>query len=468
MCTAYYDTTPAGKNITCTLNEDWDLKTRRGIAAILNKASAGFKTDKMTSEYFAAEMAINVFIYENGGEKYGGKTVNHLTGTNNLGSAYKTLYAEYLAAAKAEYERDVDLSFSVSSDQLSFTKSGSNYVSNSITVTSNVGYDATTNIGTIEKSGNSIKVVVPVSSVQMGSTVNVNVTIKSGTILYSVARNYDCGSSYQTLTPAKTETVTDSKTQSVSGSITREKTSVKVLKIDSAKNKIKDVEFMLQTEAQYKAKTDGTKKVTNGKDVLTFDGLVSGTYYLSETKPADGYNDYTQVVKLTIDEDGQVYVSSKKMDNNTITITNTKTKTEISKINSVDSKELPGATLQILDKDKKEMSCTILDEDGKEKKLDKCTWVSGEEPVIIVGLNRGKYYLEETIAPEGYELNENMVEFEVKSNGTTNKVQMKNDIIVEVPNTLSSKSAMLLSIAMFDIAFGIGILLYVKRNKIEE
>ena len=39
------------------------------------------------------------------------------------------------------------------------------------------------------------------------------------------------------------------------------------------------------------------------------------------------------------------------------------------------------------------------------------------------------------------------------------------EIIEGVPNTFSMKSAMLLAIAMFDIALGIGIFTYVKKNK---
>ena len=39
---------------------------------------------------------------------------------------------------------------------------------------------------------------------------------------------------------------------------------------------------------------------------------------------------------------------------------------------------------------------------------------------------------------------------------------------VSVPNTLSSRSALLMAISMFDIALGIGIINYVKKNQIQE
>ena len=39
---------------------------------------------------------------------------------------------------------------------------------------------------------------------------------------------------------------------------------------------------------------------------------------------------------------------------------------------------------------------------------------------------------------------------------------------LQVPDTLSSRSVLLIVISMFDIALGIGIINYVKKNKIEE
>ena len=39
---------------------------------------------------------------------------------------------------------------------------------------------------------------------------------------------------------------------------------------------------------------------------------------------------------------------------------------------------------------------------------------------------------------------------------------------VDVPNTLSTNSALLIAIAMFDIALGIGVITYVKKNRIKE
>ena len=39
---------------------------------------------------------------------------------------------------------------------------------------------------------------------------------------------------------------------------------------------------------------------------------------------------------------------------------------------------------------------------------------------------------------------------------------------VEVPNTLSANSTLLIAVAMFDIALAIGLITYVKKNRIKE
>ncbi|MDO4962969.1 MAG: prealbumin-like fold domain-containing protein [bacterium] len=144
-------------------------------------------------------------------------------------------------------------------------------------------------------------------------------------------------------------------------------------------------------------------------------------------------------------------------------------KVVIKKTDATTGKELEGATLRILDKDKKEIPCTIRKSDGKEQTLEKCTWVSGKSSTTVVGLDAGDYYLEETIAPKGYVKSSKMVPFKVKADGSTTPVEMENKVEeVVVPDTLGKRSALLLTIAMFDIALGIGVLTYVKKNKVQE
>lgn len=90
--------------------------------------------------------------------------------------------------------------------------------------------------------------------------------------------------------------------------------------------------------------------------------------------------------------------------------------TYVSKTVITTGKELPGALLQVLDSEG-----NIVEE-----------WTSTDKPHDIValhdetqGLKDGKYTLREITAPYGYDVAED-VEFEVKSNAITNKVEMKN------------------------------------------
>ena len=198
------------------------------------------------------------------------------------------------------------------------------------------------------------------------------------------------------------------------------------------------------------------------------EGIPAGTYYLKEISTPKGYNVNPNKIKIVIDNYGKVKIDNKELNDNLIKISNELTTTKISKISAVNSKELPGATLEILNSKKEKIACIIKNDKGEKETLKECKWVSKDKPTYVLGLESGKYYLSETIAPEGYELNKNMVEFEIKADGSVTEVEMKNELSVKVPDTLSARSALLIAISMFDIALGIGIITYVKKNKVEE
>ncbi len=218
---------------------------------------------------------------------------------------------------------------------------------------------------------------------------------------------------------------------------------------------------------------DGTERLVNNctwettEERVTVVGITPGTYYLTETKSPEKYSRLSSPIKIIVEDDGEILVNGKPSNDGVIKVKNEPTKVIISKVNATNGEELPGATLRVLDKDKKEFACTIII-DKKEKSLDKCSWVSTEKPVTIVGLDFGKYYLEETISPEGFVKQTEMIEFEIKEDETTSDVIMKNELEVKVPDTLSGRSTLLIAISMFDIALGIGIMTYVKKNKTEE
>ena len=150
-----------------------------------------------------------------------------------------------------------------------------------------------------------------------------------------------------------------------------------------------------------------------------------------------------------------------------VSMKNDYTNVKIKKVNNIDGRTLEGAILQVLDSKGNEMSCKIID-NKKIKELKDCMWTSSENSQTIIGLKNGKYYLIEKKAPEGYVLNSERQEFQVDGINPVINVKMTNVLEVEVPNTLSMKSTFLLAVSMFDIAIGIGILIYVKKNKIKQ
>ena len=91
-------------------------------------------------------------------------------------------------------------------------------------------------------------------------------------------------------------------------------------------------------------------------------------------------------------------------------ITKTVTKLKISKQDLTNKKELPGATL------------ILKNSSGDE--VDK--WVSGDIAHYIEGLEPGKYSLTEIIAPNGYKLSEEVIEFELKADGKVTEITMYN------------------------------------------
>ena len=97
------------------------------------------------------------------------------------------------------------------------------------------------------------------------------------------------------------------------------------------------------------------------------------------------------------------------------------TKVKISKQDITTKQELPGATLVIKDANCKEVA----------------SWVSTTTPKLIKNLKPGKYYLEETQAPDGYILSTEKKEFEVKEDGTVTSIVFYNEKQETKPNKVA-------------------------------
>ena len=171
--------------------------------------------------------------------------------------------------------------------------------------------------------------------------------------------------------------------------------------------------------------------------------VVGKTYTLVETKPADGYVT-AESIEFTIENTTDIQKVEMKDD---------VTKVEISKTDITGGKELPGATL------------TILDKDGNVVE----TWVSTTEAHYIEKLPIGTYTLHEEQAPDGYLIAEDIT-FEVKDTGEIQKVIMKDEAeTVDVPKTGDTTNLWLPAIAFAVSALGlIGFFIGRKRRKHED
>ena len=143
---------------------------------------------------------------------------------------------------------------------------------------------------------------------------------------------------------------------------------------------------------------------TNSEGIATFKDLELGTYYIQEAKQVDGYNINNTIYKVEVNSNAAILV---------VNCENRPIKMEFSKVDETGTKELPGATIQIIEKE----SGKIVDE-----------WVSTDESHIVYYLVEGReYVLKEITAPNGYQITEEIIF--VAGDGI--KVTMQNNPILK-------------------------------------
>ena len=205
---------------------------------------------------------------------------------------------------------------------------------------------------------------------------------------------------------------------------------VEISKRDIYGNELMGAEMVLENadgETVDRWTSDGTNHIVSK--------LGAGEYVLKEIAAPDGYIIATDI-KFSVDIYGNVTVenvdSTAVSDNGypLIVMVDDTTKVRISKQDITTGKELPGATLQIIDEDG-----NVVEE-----------WVSADEAHLVEGkLIAGKEYtLRETIAPDGYEI-ANEIRFTVNEDGSVTEVVMYDEltpdletpptVIIDIPHT---------------------------------
>mgnify|MGYP002560937053 FL=1 len=142
---------------------------------------------------------------------------------------------------------------------------------------------------------------------------------------------------------------------------------------------------------------------------VSFKDVPYGVYELTEVIAPEGYVRSNDTYYVSI---GDAVAEGKKIDSVPNPWTNSRTEKEftVKKVSADGGELLNGAVFQVLDEDNNPIEDKIITTNGGSGKIT---------------LPLGKYYLKETAAPESYELNEELIPFEVTTNGR-NTVTVKN------------------------------------------
>jgi len=204
--------------------------------------------------------------------------------------------------------------------------------------------------------------------------------------------------------------------------------------------------------AEFTADNAYMTAVSDENGHFEFDKIPYGEYIVREIEAPTGYILSDESYPVTISEDGEVIE---------IKAVNKSTKVRISKQDITTGEELPGATLQIIDEDG-----NVVEE-----------WVSTDEAHFIEGkLIAGKEYtLRETIAPDGYEI-ANEIRFTVNEDGSVTEVVMYDEhtpdletpptVIIDIPHTgVSADNSAELYLVATAVIMVFGMVIYKKNDK---
>ena len=153
---------------------------------------------------------------------------------------------------------------------------------------------------------------------------------------------------------------------------------------------------------------DLIEEFTTTKEAHTLNKLSNGTYYVEEIEAPSGYQLNTERKSFTVDENTTSIQ---------VTMENVKTRMYLAKVDEY-GECIPGATLRLLDSNKEEIE----------------TFVSGEMPYFIDGLDYDTYYLEEVKAPDGYIKNNEQVKINYtrdNASGTFSLVNRRGRLTIE-------------------------------------
>ena len=321
---------PYGRTCTLITNGQWTDAKQAGVAAIIDEYNNG-RINGYYNAYWYAEVAINSYL------KPGSMVVRAENAEQD--SLVRTLVEKAKAAEKKATGK---ITISASNNQLTFTKSGDNYVSNKITISGtnidsyDVSVSGTKNVKVINKTKDSFQVSFPASNLEVGSTITVNASVIAKKS-YKVAKNYSCGSGVQNITINSLETLTVTTSATISGKITRKGNALEIVKYDPV-NKKNVVGATLVLKDSNGKQIESWTTTTSAKK---FKNLKAGNYTITETKAPTGYKKSNAVKTIAISEDDRTIK---------VTFDNYPTSVKVLKVDGNTGKPVAEAKLQIKDK----------------------------------------------------------------------------------------------------------------------
>jgi len=191
-----------------------------------------------------------------------------------------------------------------------------------------------------------------------------------------------------------------------------EKEKIEFKKTDGAGNGLAGAVFKLKLVEKSGTAYSTVKQmyaISDDEGRVSFKDVPYGVYELTEVIAPEGYVRSNEMYYVSI---GGATADGITIGNAPDLWTNSRTEKEftVKKVSADGGEPLSGAVFQVLDEGNNPIENKIITTNGGSGKIK---------------LPLGKYYLKETAAPEGYELNEELIPFEVTTNGR-NTVTVKN------------------------------------------